>query len=44
MRDILFHEYFGVDLKMTWEVLARDIPDLKRETIRIRENSKQKHE
>ncbi len=37
MRDILVHEYFGVDLKMTWEVLAKDIPDLKREMERIRE-------
>ena len=29
MRDILIHEYFGIDLKLTWEVVTRDIPDLK---------------
>jgi len=23
MRDILIHEYFGVDLKLTWEVLQK---------------------
>ncbi|MEE9614760.1 MAG: DUF86 domain-containing protein [Thermodesulfobacteriota bacterium] len=40
MRDILIHEYFGVDLKMTWEVLAKDIPDLKKEMARIREEMK----
>lgn len=40
MRDILIHEYFGVDLKMTWEVLIKDIPDLKREMTRIREEMK----
>ncbi len=40
MRDILIHEYFGVDLKMTWEVLARDIPELKRAMTRIREEIK----
>ncbi|MEW6116424.1 MAG: HepT-like ribonuclease domain-containing protein [Nitrospirota bacterium] len=40
MRDILIHEYFGVDIKMTWEVLAKDIPDLKREMIRMRKDLK----
>ncbi|MFQ5884502.1 MAG: DUF86 domain-containing protein, partial [Thermoplasmata archaeon] len=29
MRDILIHEYFGIDLKLAWEVVRRDIPDLK---------------
>jgi uncharacterized protein with HEPN domain len=24
------HEYFGVDLKLTWEVVRRDLPPLKR--------------
>ncbi len=40
MRDILIHEYFGIDLKLTWEVLARDIPDLKKLMIRIRDELK----
>ena len=30
MRDILIHEYFGVDLDLTWSVLANDIPKLKK--------------
>ena len=37
MRDILIHEYFGVDLKLTWEIIMKDIPDLKRDMRRIRE-------
>ena len=28
MRDILIHEYFGVDLNLTWKVLERDLPEL----------------
>ncbi|MBI5587906.1 MAG: DUF86 domain-containing protein, partial [Deltaproteobacteria bacterium] len=40
MRDILIHEYFGIDLKLTWEVLIKDIPYLKKEMIRIRKELK----
>lgn len=29
MRDILIHQYFGVNLKRVWLVLKRDIPELK---------------
>jgi len=37
MRDILIHEYFGVDLELTWGVVTKDIPDLKEKMLRIRE-------
>ena len=30
MRDVLIHEYFGVDLKLTWEVVQKELPPLKR--------------
>jgi uncharacterized protein with HEPN domain len=33
MRDKLIHEYFGVDLPMTWEVVERDIPKFKAEIL-----------
>ncbi len=36
MRDILIHEYFGIDLKLAWEVVRKDIPDLKRGISRIK--------
>jgi len=29
MRDKVIHEYFGVRLERVWEVIKRDIPDLK---------------
>ena len=38
MRDILIHEYFGVDLNLTWEVVKKDIPVLKSEILHIIEN------
>jgi uncharacterized protein with HEPN domain len=30
MRDILIHDYFGVDLKIVWEVLENRLPVLLR--------------
>jgi len=42
MRDILIHEYFGVDLKLTWRVVAHEIPELKRKLNNIREELKRK--
>lgn len=35
MRDILIHEYFGVDLDMTWGVVASDLPELERKVAMI---------
>ena len=29
MRDILIHEYFGVDLDLTWNVVQHELPALK---------------
>lgn len=31
MRDILIHQYFGVDLDLTWQVIDKDLPRLKRQ-------------
>lgn len=35
MRDKMIHEYFGVDLRLVWEVVERELPELGRriETI-----------
>lgn len=30
MRDKLIHEYFGVDKQLVWDVVERDLPELKR--------------
>ena len=37
MRDVLIHEYFGVDLELTWEVVKKDIPGLKERIQRIKD-------
>ncbi len=29
MRDKLIHEYFGVDLALVWDVVERELPDLR---------------
>ncbi len=29
MRDILIHQYFGVDLESTWDVVSVELPELK---------------
>ena len=36
MRDILIHEYFGIDLELTWEVAKRDVPDLKEKMLKVK--------
>ncbi len=36
MRDVLIHEYFGVDLDLTWQAVQKDIPDLKKDILRIK--------
>lgn len=36
LRDILIHEYFGVNLKRTWKVVKEDIIDLKSKILKIR--------
>jgi len=37
MRDILIHEYFGIDLKLTWRVVKLRIPELKERILEIKE-------
>ena len=36
-RDILIHHYFGVDPDVLWEIIKRDLPDLKIKIQRIKE-------
>ncbi|GBD40037.1 hypothetical protein HRbin37_02323 [bacterium HR37] len=35
MRNILVHEYFGVDLEEIWQIIIRDLPMLKERVERI---------
>jgi len=38
MRDILIHEYFGVDLELTWKVVKEDVVDLKKKISKVKED------
>jgi uncharacterized protein with HEPN domain len=29
LRNVLIHEYFGIDVKLVWDIVEQDIPDLK---------------
>lgn len=38
MRNILIHEYFGVDLDLTWQVAKKDLPMLKEQMVSLKED------
>jgi uncharacterized protein with HEPN domain len=35
MRDVLIHNYFGIDYDLVWNVVTKDIPELQHELQRI---------
>ncbi|OGZ35356.1 MAG: hypothetical protein A3I88_03330 [Candidatus Portnoybacteria bacterium RIFCSPLOWO2_12_FULL_39_9] len=43
MRDILIHQYFGVNLERVWTTLGEDLPDLKKKISKILEKIKNFH-
>ncbi len=36
LRDILIHLYFGIDLNIVWEVVERDLPELKEKLMKLK--------
>jgi uncharacterized protein with HEPN domain len=40
MRDILIHNYFGIDVDAVWNVVKKDLPKLKKEIKFILKNEK----
>lgn len=42
MRDILIHEYFGVDLDLTWKVVKEEVSELKKKILRIKRELERK--
>ena len=36
-RNLLAHEYFGIDLEIVWNVVKEDLPDLYRAAQRMKE-------
>jgi len=39
LRDVLAHEYFGIDLEILWDIIKNKLPDLKIEISRLLKNS-----
>jgi len=37
LRDVLIHEYFGVDVDLVWKIANKDIPKLKKQIMRLLE-------
>jgi uncharacterized protein with HEPN domain len=35
MRNVIAHEYFGIDLDEVWQVVVKDLPELKQKLNRI---------
>ncbi len=35
-RDKMIHHYFGVNLDIVWEIIKKDIPDLKEKILKIK--------
>ena len=35
LRNVIVHEYFGIDAEIVWQVVERDLPDLKRKVAAI---------
>jgi len=38
LRDIVVHQYFGLDLELIWDVVEKDIPDLKPRISKIQDD------
>ena len=35
LRDILAHEYFGIDIDILWDIVENKLPDLKKDISRL---------
>ena len=42
LRDILIHEYFGMDLEIVWEIVKNKVPELERKVSEILAEIEQK--
>ncbi|WP_094228806.1 HepT-like ribonuclease domain-containing protein [Methanolobus psychrotolerans] len=40
LRNILIHEYFGIDMDIVWDIIENYLPDLEVETQRILKDKK----
>ena len=40
LRDVLIHDYMGVDIKAVWEITQKDLPGLKKSVQKILQTMK----
>ena len=38
LRHRIVHEYFGIDLEIIWQILHKDLPELKQKIMQIMSN------
>lgn len=43
MRDILIHDYFGIDLNISWQVAFTEIPELKQKILKVKTGLEKKN-
>ena len=39
MRNAVAHGYFSVDLEIVWRTVQRDLPELERQVLRLKQNN-----
>jgi uncharacterized protein with HEPN domain len=39
LRDVLAHEYFGIDLEVVWDIVSNKLPVLKKQMAKILKDS-----
>lgn len=39
-RNVLVHDYLGIDIERIWEIIQRDVPDLKKTVMSMLEDRK----
>jgi uncharacterized protein with HEPN domain len=43
-RDLMIHRYFGVDLDSVWNIIKKDLPELKVKILKIKEAMEKSNE
>lgn len=38
LRDIIIHAYFNIDLDIMWDIIKKDLPDLKEKILKIKKD------
>jgi len=42
LRDIIIHAYFNIDLDIMWDIIKKDLPDLKKKIQKIKKDLEDK--